>query len=71
MSENTMTAQERIERVLKDLGKLKELASRAGTSDIALADKVLMQRTVGELAQARCIVRRTLFVIEDAERMTR
>ena len=63
-----MTAQERMERVLKDLDVLTRIAEKGAHGAELLDDKVAMHRLCKELREARTIARKAHFAIEDAER---
>ena len=63
-----MTAQERMERVLKDLDVLTRIAEKAAHGAVLLDDKVSMHRLCKDLREARQIARKNHFAIEDADR---
>ena len=63
-----MTAQERLELVLKDLDALINIARKGAYGATVLDDKVAMQRCARDLESARNPIRKNHFAIEDAEK---
>ena len=66
-----MTLTERAERILKDLDRLSREIHEASAANLSLDDKIVMQRTYRELCDARNIVRKHYYNIEDAEKARR
>ena len=62
-----MKAQERLERVLKDLDKLIDIARKAAVGADDLDEKVDMHRCARELEKVRNPIRKEHFRIEDAD----
>ena len=63
-----MTAQERLERVLKDIDTLINIARKGAYGCETLDEKVAMHRVAKDLEGARNPIRKNHFAIEDAEK---
>ena len=64
-----MTAQNRIERAVKDLAILAGLTARAGIAEIELGQKIEMQRATKTLMTLQAELVRLIYTVEDAQRI--